>query len=145
MKRSNSYLISGVVCAITIALFLGYLFNGVKQSFVGYSPMASNWAFWTICFSVILITYTFLPKPLWLSCSNSWVLLFISILIIEIGHNLSPTIGKNIFDVALLSVFTGGGPLWILLAAWIWHFIAALSLSKEINPVSEEQSMNEDA
>ncbi len=36
--------------------------------------------------------------------------------------------------IAIEHLFIFGGPLWLLLAAWIWHKLAALSASNDIKP-----------
>src|SRR4051812_25618133 len=59
-----SYRVSGALCGTIFGTFLGFIFSGINQPLItGYSPMKSNWQFWAICSTVILVGYTFTPKP----------------------------------------------------------------------------------
>ena len=124
------YRVSGIGCATIFGLFLGYLFSGIHQPVVqGYSPQGSNWGFWTVCVTAVLAAYTFVPKPVWLHQLNGLVLLLIACAIGVTGYLSSPTVADNLKGVALLSIFTLGGPLWLLVGAWIWHTATAAAVA----------------
>ena len=124
MVLSAWYSSSAWVCSLCLAAFLGYLFSSTAPPFVATSTMGANWLFWGAAFSAFFLLQSFVPKWRWLYYWNAVILLVYSWLVYSLGTHSLPSVKENLFGVGLLAVYTFGGPLWLIIISWFWHYVA---------------------
>ena len=115
---------------------MGYLFSGIELPVTQDLTFIGAWIIWGSLFGTIFLVISFLPKQRKYYSYNAFILLIISLLIIFSGYFLFPPVRAGFTGMVSVSVYTLGGPLWLLIFAWMFHLLSCGELTKD-KPGSE--------
>ena len=140
---TSRFQLSGFVCSIALATFVGLFFSEVRPPYFAAISFSGRWMFWSICFAVFFLALTFAPKPLGLHRVNAFLLLLAALLILVTGSKIAPGFHHGATAVVLYTIITLGGPLLALLVAVAWHAVVGLSESRSAgSPSGQEPPTN---
>ena len=90
-----------------------------------HHPPCSTGLFSAILIGTLLSINSIFQRKKSLIKLNWLIIVLVESLIVFIAYIIDPqSVSDSFFGVMLLSVFTGGGPLWLIFIPFIWHTIA---------------------
>lgn len=95
----------------------------------GFAPHFGYWGAITIVLGIALSLYSARAKSERLLALNWLTVPVICLAVLGVTWLLNPqSVGQNAGMVLFFSVFTFGMPLWVPLAALVWHFVSCSAL-----------------
>lgn len=128
MQVPREYAISAFAFSIVRAVFVGYLYRDFSLRFHNAAVFGGGWFFWTFFFGILFLAVSFAPKPHWASCLNPFTVTLVIWLIYYLGMSHSEFIRMHVREMVTFSIGSMGGPIWIMVATWIWHFIVCFRM-----------------
>ena len=125
-----NYIISAFICSICFSVFLGYIYIDVGLPVSSPGTFIGKWLGWSLAFGLIHLGYSFFPKQRKYHAYNAFILVMISAGILVIGFSVSASVRSSISSMVTISVYTLGGPLWLLVFAWLFHLVSCGELKK---------------
>jgi hypothetical protein len=126
----RTYVTSAVVFSITRAVFVGYLYRDFPLHLHDVA-LEGSWLFWAALFGAVFLFLSFVPKPRLAYCLNPITQTFLVWLLYYFGMNHAPLVQAHIKAVVSFSITSFGGPIWIMVLTWIWHFFVCLQMFGE--------------
>lgn len=128
-RLTPNYYFSAILCTLCFAVFLGYLYSGVEVPLINMTSFILAWTAWGGFFSIVFLLISFFPRKTEGYSYNAFILLTISVLATVSGYILFVEVREGFTAMMSFSLYTLGGPVWLLVFAWIFH----LSSCSELN------------